>query len=78
MERLLDASLEQLQSAPEIGPVVGASVREFSEEPRNRRLIERLTAAGVNMTTRRQNCRTRPPALRQDFCDYRNARVDDP
>ena len=51
MERLLDASLEQLQSAPEIGPVVGASVREFSEEPRNRRLIERLTAAGVNMTS---------------------------
>jgi DNA ligase (NAD+) len=51
MPRLLDASLEQLQSAPEIGPVVGASVREFSEEPRNRRLIERLTAAGVNMTS---------------------------
>jgi DNA ligase (NAD+) len=51
MDRVLDASLEQLQAAPEIGPVVAASVREFSEEPRNRRLIERLAAAGVNMSS---------------------------
>jgi len=51
MDRMLDASLEQLQAAPEIGPVVAASVREFSEEPRNRRLIERLAAAGVNMSS---------------------------
>jgi DNA ligase (NAD+) len=51
MDRMLDASLEQLQAAPEIGPVVAASVREFSEEPRNRKLIERLTAAGVNMSS---------------------------
>jgi DNA ligase (NAD+) len=34
---------------PEIGPVVAESVRLFSEEPRNRRLVERLAAAGVNM-----------------------------
>jgi len=51
MDRILNGTLEQLQAAPEIGPVVAASVREFSEEPRNRTLIARLAAAGVNMSS---------------------------
>jgi DNA ligase (NAD+) len=51
MERVMSASLEELQTAPEIGPVVAESVRAFAEEPRNRELIRRLAAAGVNMTT---------------------------
>jgi DNA ligase (NAD+) len=51
MDRILDGTLEQLQAAPEIGPVVAASVREFSEEPHNRTLIARLAAAGVNMSS---------------------------
>jgi DNA ligase (NAD+) len=49
MERLLDAPIEMLQRVPEIGPVVAASVRQFAEEPRNRVLVERLEAAGVNL-----------------------------
>jgi DNA ligase (NAD+) len=49
MHRILAAPLEALQSAPEIGPVVAASVRAFAAEPRNRALVERLHAAGVNM-----------------------------
>jgi DNA ligase (NAD+) len=51
MDRVLDASIEALQTAPEIGPVVAQSVRQFSDEPRNRRVVERLAAAGVNMTS---------------------------
>ena len=51
MERVTGATLEALQTAPEIGPVVAASVRAFAEEPRNRELIDRLRAAGVTMTT---------------------------
>jgi DNA ligase (NAD+) len=51
MDRILDATIDQLQSAPEIGPVVAASVREFAEEPHNRAVIERLAAAGVNMAS---------------------------
>jgi DNA ligase (NAD+) len=51
MKRVLDAPVEALQGIPEIGPVVAASVRAFSDEPRNRELIERLTAAGVNMAS---------------------------
>jgi DNA ligase (NAD+) len=49
MERLLDAPIDMLQRVPEIGPVVAASVRQFAEEPRNRLLVERLKAAGVNL-----------------------------
>jgi DNA ligase (NAD+) len=49
MDRLLEAPVETLQSVPEIGPVVAASVRSFANEPHNRRLVERLRAAGVNM-----------------------------
>ena len=49
---LLQASIEELQTVPEIGPVVAASVRAFSEEPRNRALVEKLAAAGVNMASR--------------------------
>jgi DNA ligase (NAD+) len=51
MSQLLDAPLDRLQTVPEIGPVVAASVRAFAEEPRNRQLIDELAAAGVNMTS---------------------------
>jgi DNA ligase (NAD+) len=46
---ILAAPLEALQTVPEIGPVVAASVRDFADEPRNRALVEKLAAAGVNM-----------------------------
>jgi DNA ligase (NAD+) len=51
MDRVLDASAEALQTVPEIGPVVAESVKQFSDEPRNRRIVERLAAAGVNMAS---------------------------
>jgi DNA ligase (NAD+) len=49
MARLLDAPIDMLQRVPDIGPVVAASVRQFAEEPRNRALVDRLEAAGVNL-----------------------------
>ena len=52
MERVMEAPAEALQSVPEIGPVVAASVRAFADEPRNRQLIVRLAKAGVNMISR--------------------------
>jgi DNA ligase (NAD+) len=51
MQRILDATVEQLQTVPDIGPVVAESVRSFADEPRNRALIARLDKAGVNMTS---------------------------
>ena len=51
IDRILSASAEQLQTAPEIGPVVADSVVAFASEPHNRELVERLKAAGVNVAT---------------------------
>ncbi len=52
MPKLLDASVEQLQDTPEIGPVLAESVRSFADEPRNRALVGKLKKAGVNMESR--------------------------
>jgi DNA ligase (NAD+) len=51
MSRVMDASVEELQTAPEIGPVVAESVHSFANEPHNRELVDRLRKAGVKMTT---------------------------
>ena len=49
MDTLCAATIEQLQDTSEIGPVLAESVRSWLDEPRNRQLIDRLRAAGVNM-----------------------------
>ena len=49
MDGLYAATTEQLQQTPEIGPVLAESVRSYLDEPRNRELIERLRAAGIEM-----------------------------
>ena len=46
---LAAASIEELQTTPEVGPVLAESVRSWFDEPRNQRLLERLHAAGVRM-----------------------------
>ena len=51
MDRLMMASVEELQTVPEIGPVVAASVWTFAEEPRNQALVKKLKAAGVNIAS---------------------------
>jgi DNA ligase (NAD+) len=51
MTAILDAPVEALQTIPDVGPVVAASVRSFGHEPRNRAVIEKLAAAGVNMAS---------------------------
>jgi DNA ligase (NAD+) len=63
MERVLDASVDALQSVAEIGPVVAASVKQFADEPRNRELVERLRAAGVNMTSQAPDTAHQPGRL---------------
>ena len=51
MDAILDAPLERLQEIPDVGPVVAASVRFFADEPRNRELVAKLGAAGVNLAS---------------------------
>ena len=52
MQAIMSADVEALQTIPEIGPVVAASIRTFADEPHNRALVEKLAAAGVNMSSR--------------------------
>ena len=49
MDALCAATTEALQETPEVGPVLAESVRSWMDEPRNRQLVDRLRAAGVNM-----------------------------
>ncbi|RMF84459.1 MAG: NAD-dependent DNA ligase LigA [Nitrospirae bacterium] len=49
MEAVAQASVEELQAIPEVGPVVAESIHRFFRDPHNRDLLERLRAAGVRM-----------------------------
>ncbi|MFW5947488.1 MAG: NAD-dependent DNA ligase LigA, partial [Gemmatimonadota bacterium] len=49
MDALLDADADELASLHGIGETTAAALATFLAEPVNRRLIERLAAAGVNM-----------------------------
>jgi DNA ligase (NAD+) len=51
LDRIMAATAEELQRAPEIGPVVATSVHDFASEPSNQTLVQRLKEAGVNNTT---------------------------
>jgi DNA ligase (NAD+) len=53
LDPLLAASLDSLTTVPDVGPVVAQSVRAYLDEPRNRELLDRLRAAGVNMRAER-------------------------
>ncbi len=54
MDKLADASEEELTGVTEVGPKVAEGILEFFSESANRKLIERLRAAGVNMKDERQ------------------------
>jgi DNA ligase (NAD+) len=47
LDRLLDASVEQLLEVNDVGPVVAQSIRTFFDQPHNREVVEQLRAAGV-------------------------------
>ncbi|MFB3853674.1 MAG: NAD-dependent DNA ligase LigA [Vicinamibacterales bacterium] len=54
IDEIMEASVEALQAVPDVGPVVARSIRTYFDEPRNRELIGRLRAAGVEMVSREQ------------------------
>jgi len=47
LEALMNASYEDLEATPEVGPVVARSVREFFDREDNRKAIARLREGGV-------------------------------
>jgi len=50
IDALMAATAEELTGIHEVGEVVAASVRDFFDTAQNRRLVERLRAAGLRMT----------------------------
>ncbi len=57
MEKLANASLDDLMEVNEVGPKVAQGVADFFSEPVNKKLIERLRAAGLNMKEKRREPR---------------------
>ncbi len=51
MDALIQSSAEELQRIFDVGEVVGRSIHSFCNEPHNRALIERLRAAGLQLTS---------------------------
>ncbi|MBV8502839.1 MAG: NAD-dependent DNA ligase LigA [Paucibacter sp.] len=47
MDKLMDASIEQLLEVPDVGPVVAHSIHTFFAQPHNCEVVEQLRAAGV-------------------------------
>jgi DNA ligase (NAD+) len=47
IDRLMDASTEQLLEVNDIGPVVAQSIRTFFAQPHNREVVEQLRAVGI-------------------------------
>ena len=47
LDHIAAASVEQLQRAEEVGPKVAESIFQFFREPRNRELVDRLRAVGL-------------------------------
>src|SRR6266566_2844962 len=60
MDQLLTAKEEDIVGIPGIGPVIGQSVYNWLQVPRNRDLIERLKQAGVNMQEEQTAAATGP------------------
>ena len=47
LDRIMDASVEQLLAVNDVGPVVAQSLRSFFDQPHNREVVERLRAVGI-------------------------------
>jgi DNA ligase (NAD+) len=63
LDRLMDASTEQLLEAPDVGPVVAQSIRTFFEQPHNREVVEQLRAAGIGWAEHDGEADTTPKPL---------------
>ncbi len=47
LDRIMDATVDQLLQVKDVGPVVAAAIRTFFDQPHNREVVEQLRAAGI-------------------------------
>jgi len=50
LDRPMEATLEELEDVPDVGPKVAESIHQFFQERANRALVERLRKAGLRFT----------------------------
>jgi DNA ligase (NAD+) len=55
LDALAHASMDELQQAEDVGPVMAQSIRDFFANPRNQAVIEKLRKAGVKMKESRRS-----------------------
>jgi DNA ligase (NAD+) len=63
LDRVMDATVEQLLDVPDVGPTVAASIRTFFEQPHNREVVEQLRAVGVHWPEHDGQADTTPKPL---------------
>jgi len=61
IDRIIDASIEQLLEVNDVGPVVARSIHTFFAQPHNREVVEQLRAVGIHWDE--QDGAARPEAL---------------
>lgn len=49
MEHLLEMTEEELTAVPDVGPIIAKSIYDYLHDPENRKIIDRLASAGVQM-----------------------------
>lgn len=54
MDELMAASAEELERVNEVGPRVAQAIREFFDEDKNRKLVEKLRKAGLTFTAEKR------------------------
>ena len=47
LDRIMDATVDQLLQVKDVGPIVAAAIRTFFDQPHNREVVEQLRAAGI-------------------------------
>ncbi|WP_374521460.1 NAD-dependent DNA ligase LigA [Hydrogenophaga sp.] len=67
LDRLLDASVDELLQVNDVGPVVAQSIRTFFDQPHNREVVEQLRAAGVSWPEGEPAERAPQPLLGKTF-----------
>ncbi|MBI3647308.1 MAG: NAD-dependent DNA ligase LigA [Actinobacteria bacterium] len=60
MDALAQASQDEIDAVPEIGPEIAAAVRAWSDEPDNLSLVEKLRASGVRTADERAEAGAKP------------------
>ncbi|HEY9025313.1 MAG TPA: NAD-dependent DNA ligase LigA [Burkholderiaceae bacterium] len=48
IDKLMEASVEQLMEIDDVGPIAASSIRAFFDQPHHREVVEQLRAAGVH------------------------------